>query len=490
MFSQTIGVSIAIPFRLALAGVGVTGKSGGSSAGDINVKIANKDSADWEALTVSTHFTINELSEGDYTLTILAAVNDTEGHLRVKIWDNNSEATFETKQYVINIREKKSSKFENAVYADYTNGTESTNFPYGTIKFPTKKFADANTIADANYLNTIFIQKDETLSTNPVVNTKRIKGEGLPAFGVNSARFNNCILENLYLNSGTFNSSSESNIFKTCVILGLTLPNKSHFIDCIFASSNAFSFNDPYYSHLLNCSFRNNAKYSANGSGDIYFTNCGGDLEIQNLTVGTIYLFGFNGDLTLAASCTGGTINIIGGSGKITDNSAGTTVNQNGFSIGAGDATLAKQDAILANTGATGALVSDINITTQGNATGIYNNGVDINQVKSDVAVVDANIDVMGVTVTAIDSKVDIIDTNVDDVLADTADMQPRVVSIESDTLKRDTYVDFLNKTVVTRNATGDPSQYEVGTGGNKEIIDVTHVAVGVIEKADTETVQ
>lgn len=93
-------VDISIPFRLeTTAGVGVTGLT----AALLTIKLANKDSADWEVLTPVTHYTVNELSEGDYTLTILAGVNDTYGHLRIKISDEDSSATAVTRQYTMGI---------------------------------------------------------------------------------------------------------------------------------------------------------------------------------------------------------------------------------------------------------------------------------------------------------------------------------------------------------------------------------------------------
>lgn len=93
-------VDISIPIRLETSsGADVTGVV----AADLTVLIANKDSVAWEALTPATHYTLVELGEGDYTLKILAAPNDTYGGLRVKVSDDDSAATIITKQYVVGV---------------------------------------------------------------------------------------------------------------------------------------------------------------------------------------------------------------------------------------------------------------------------------------------------------------------------------------------------------------------------------------------------
>ena len=63
--------------------------------------------------------------------------------------------------------------------------------------------------------------------------------------------------------------------------------------------------------------------------------DCSGKIKITNLGASNagINIYGFKGEIIIDSSCTAGTINIIGGSGKITDSSAGTTVNIDGFGI-------------------------------------------------------------------------------------------------------------------------------------------------------------
>ena len=55
--------------------------------------------------------------------------------------------------------------------------------------------------------------------------------------------------------------------------------------------------------------------------------------------------------------------------------------------------------------------------------------------------------------------------------------------------LTRAQYVDFMNREVKTRTVNGNPSQYEIGTSTNKETVDVSHVSIGGLEKADKEDV-
>jgi len=49
-------------------------------------------------------------------------------------------------------------------------------------------------------------------------------------------------------------------------------------------------------------------------------------------------------------------------------------------------------------------------------------------------------------------------------------------------------YKDFLTKVVKTRTAKGNPKQYEIGSGGNKETVNAVYVDVSGVEKIDTET--
>ena len=92
------GELIHLPIRLEVTGTDVTGVV----ASDLTVKIANKDSIDWEVLTTPTDFLLEELSEGDYTLVISAGTNDTIGHFRTKV----SSVCADTKQFVTFISEE------------------------------------------------------------------------------------------------------------------------------------------------------------------------------------------------------------------------------------------------------------------------------------------------------------------------------------------------------------------------------------------------
>ena len=102
MFDAKINTNVSFPMRLENTdGDGVEGLTGA----ELTILLANDESADWEQLTDTTHYTLNELSEGDYTLIILSGVNDTFGPMRIKVTDDDSLATVVMKQYVANITE-------------------------------------------------------------------------------------------------------------------------------------------------------------------------------------------------------------------------------------------------------------------------------------------------------------------------------------------------------------------------------------------------
>ncbi len=113
------GVNVDLPIRLELLGADVTGKV----AADLTVQIANSDSTDWELQTATTHYTLNELSTGDYTLTLLAVRNDTIGHLRFKIACTGAD----TKQYVVFVSENLVSDASALVWNTLTSALITVN---------------------------------------------------------------------------------------------------------------------------------------------------------------------------------------------------------------------------------------------------------------------------------------------------------------------------------------------------------------------------
>jgi len=136
------------------------------------------------------------------------------------------------------------------------------------------------------------------------LNAQRVEGswlEGLLITGEQggaSAYFRNCIFRNGEELFGKFDSC-------TFILLNHIADDSDSIIrDCIFTGS--LDMDDP---------------------GTLLLANASGTVQLTNLGGGTVNVYSMGGlDLTLAASCIGGTVNVYGNV-RLTDNSAGTTVN-------------------------------------------------------------------------------------------------------------------------------------------------------------------
>lgn len=363
MFDATAGINIKMPLRLELGDVGVTGKVGGASAGNINVKLVNSGSTDWETLTVATHFTIEELSLGDYVITLLPGINDTAGFLEILVWDNNSEATFKTERYVFNIREFKSSINDDSIYIDSFNGVDSAVHPYGSIAYPAKTLTNAVSICGSKELSTIKLIGDENTLYDYLGGSllyKTILGKpmrksllDLGAVQVYRSNIRKCLIRGIMSSNSLESQYEECDTWGTMTLYNRNILNTcrvSHTITLVMATEPTTFFNCRFAT-----STGGQVGLSLGGTSVIaIINNSSGNVLLEDVVAGSVYLFGFNGDITLDSSCTAGTIHIVGGSGKITDNSgAGCTVNIDGFLVGdgvGGDATLANQETLITTT--------------------------------------------------------------------------------------------------------------------------------------------
>jgi hypothetical protein len=333
MYDSVIGIILSLTIRLEdLAGADVTGKVNG----DLTVKKTDKDDTDWVVVAAGNR-SLEELSEGDYTLKINANQIDTLGFYRAKI----SCAGCVTKQYAVNVKLPNFS--DGAVHCDLTNGTPGFTYPIGTRSYPASTVANALDLADTNKLHTVkaaMYGNDETISASGT----RLKHKTIK--GLHSPFRKDVIIGTLGFSGSPFNLSGS--FFKNLRIAGVTGEGQGvKFEDCYIETG----FNsDDYillrcilegnltvtgFADLLNCLFLNgDLTLSSSTAGDgINLMRCAGKTTVKGMTDADnfVNLDGFVGDIIIDSSCTLGTINIRGGSGKLTNNSGGTTVNIDGF---------------------------------------------------------------------------------------------------------------------------------------------------------------
>lgn len=302
-------------------------------------------------------------------------------------------------------------------------------------------------------------------------------------------------------------------IYKRCILDDVDLYNDSNqesagFITAIFQDSE-FRISTVDLSNLaihnrvaiLNC--HGQVDFSGNnGGGDnftIYAYGFKGKISLSNFKDGdSIYIYGFVGELGIYSSCTSGAV-YVSGVGKVNDASGGGfTVNRDDF-VDRTDV-----DTLIADT--TTIKGQNVSIEADTNAikteTDKFNFGV--------ANALDVNIKAIDDTASKATALSNAINTTNDTVDADVERLKGSVIAgasgviyaknedgdkIATETavgacLTRANYIDFFNRDVTGRTASGNPSQYKIGTSSNQEIIDVAYNTIDGREKVDTETKQ
>jgi len=165
-----VGTQVDILIGLFLQGIAVTGKT----AANLTVKKYDKDSTDWEDLTATTHYTLDEGSLGYYKLSILAAVNDTAGELAIYV--SSATSLWDTQVYKVDIVTNLSGD-NYGILNSGTYGNAALNTAIGLI---TAKLPDSGDIAG---VSDIAVVQDDPLAVLDVPNVMLI-----PASSTNTYR--------------------------------------------------------------------------------------------------------------------------------------------------------------------------------------------------------------------------------------------------------------------------------------------------------------
>jgi len=224
---------------------------------------------------------------------------------------------------------------EDEVYIDVDNGEIGTAYPIGTPSRPVNNFADAKTIADANFLKAFHVVGSLNISISQDI-------DGL-SFHNNDSIDNKVILNG----SNTFQT-----VFK-CITVEGTLNGKvtmeeciinslinfsGYMKDCLLASNIILSGSDVV--HLIDCRSAvpgtSTPEIDMGGSGrGLGIRAYAGGIKIINLTgVENISLDFISGQAQIDTTCTNGTI-VIRGNCTVTDNSGNgcTIINQSIYSL-------------------------------------------------------------------------------------------------------------------------------------------------------------
>lgn len=202
------------------------------------------------------------------------------------------------------------------VYVDSVTGIAGTSYPIGTHAMPVSNLTDAITIADARNTNVFHIMQGAHTLPADLAKVCSFYGHGentginLNSKNTNYARFHNLDVNGISTGSFTCYDCQITTMTGTgpnlygCTYYGTVTSDGEYIFRADFAEATLDLTGAPY----------------------VIVNHASGILELKNMTAGDIWIQGEGLKLTIAATCTGGTINIYGAV-RITDNSAGSTVN-------------------------------------------------------------------------------------------------------------------------------------------------------------------
>ncbi len=310
------------------------------------------------------------------------------------------------------------------VWVNEDEGTASTAFPYGTATGPTDTIARAVTIGTANNINRIHIAGGFTLGAalerySLYSNGHYDTGDVVAVNGQSIARstFESIIISGA---SGSGAAVTAQTRYLDCLISAHTNLNGAA-LEC--AIDGACSIVDTGYAWLRNCRFGLIVPCTLTVQAPSAFS-------IDN-PKGTLILAGMDGgtgniqcdtpfDLTIAASCTGGTLNIYG-EANITNSTGGTTVNVirnpvNAVEVGGTTQTALDINDILTDTGTT----LPATLSTIDGKLDTIDNFLDTEV----AAILEDTGTTLPATLSTMEGKIDTVDTVVDAIQAKT-DLQP-----------------------------------------------------------------
>lgn len=228
------------------------------------------------------------------------------------------------------------SVFGGSVVLDINNDSGlaalGTVYPAGTTLQPCLNMTDATAIAVTQGFDLIVIRGNATIDATISMDNYRIMGSNSASSSVtfSTADTGDMSIENCSI-TGSMNGALFANRCEVVAITGVgCTTNETVFTQCSLEESIIMRSDNTKDFHIDNCSGTPGFFLDMNNTvADVFVDHFSGDMEIRNLTNAlTIHYTSDGGTITIASSCTSGTIDINGGT-LITDNNGGTTVLDN-----------------------------------------------------------------------------------------------------------------------------------------------------------------
>jgi hypothetical protein len=275
-----------VDFGSAYAAIGTTG-----------YRLYKNDGTDSVARTTSG---VVDLGNGGYGVPDVSVPDDAAGIE----WDTGGGSPVYAREDIEPYRDRDLGNYDNAVYVSWDHGTAGTSNHLGTRKHPVKDIADAKTIATAKGVRSYVFLDDHTYTLPSTHTDWHFTSEGITGINVNGQTVTGSVFDSVAL-VGAISASDA--VFKTVTFINATGLTGS-FVECCFIGSHSVSGTARFYDCMLNeeCTFDLSAMtYLLFGfGGRATFTNMdSGVVDVSERA---------SGRLTVAASCTGGTINALG----------------------------------------------------------------------------------------------------------------------------------------------------------------------------------
>ena len=209
-----------------------------------------------------------------------------------------------------------------AVYYHAANGVAGQTYPIGTAQMPVDNYTDLMAICSTRGANIIIVEGALTLGGATqeynIIGLRRHHN----SVNLNGESINGCHFEGLRIIGEVNWGDTYGPAFTDCDFDSVTaFSGFAYFCRVPNGETLALLANGTAYIHDT---YFDDAVVDANGCARLDIWAGHGKLELTNVTGGVVNIF-LDGELTLAASCTGGTINLHGDF-ELTDNSGGSTV--------------------------------------------------------------------------------------------------------------------------------------------------------------------
>tara|TARA_R110000868_G_scaffold11634_3_gene56889 strand:- start:1639 stop:3147 length:1509 start_codon:yes stop_codon:yes gene_type:complete len=263
--------------------------------------------------------------------------------------------TVTTTTTATNITNNHAKYMNGVVWIDTVNGTAGTTaYTNGILSAPVSGVADAKTIADNLKMKKFYFVAGSSITLAANYGGYVFEGPSwtlaLGGQAIAAAKFIGATVTGI--------GTGAASVFEHCSIGTVTLPT-TEINYCgvsgtfTVSATGAYSFDECYNESAAGTDWI--LDFAAVGATSIGLRHFAGSVEVRNMAAGDILVFSGNGKLTLAASCTAGTVNIRG-MVELVNNGSGQTIT---------DTSRWNEDQSIASvTGAVGSVTAGVTLST------------------------------------------------------------------------------------------------------------------------------